>query len=480
MRDTLEDVLARPWRVTAVAVGGLLAAIIVAGLLGFLLNRHIARAAEQTLRYDVEVEDHGHDLQTAVLEVRHRHRNIAFLGNSPASAAGLEQAYELLRDEIDEYEEMGVREPGMVRPEEFRRMAARYYEGFRPAVNLAEADREEFARESDLGLARLQELKDAADGVDVMGEKLAERSLRDMQGAATASALVLLAAICGLVLVGAALAYAAVRVVNQLRDFSRAKTEFLADVSHELRTPLTVLRGNAEVGLSLGDGGCAHEKMLKKIVQESVRMSRMVEDLLFLARSDSAVVPLSKEAVAVAPLLAELAERAEVLLGERGCAFETNLRAEGYLDADRAKVEQAVMAVVDNAAKYGCPGGKVRLSSASEGGCLRVEVADEGPGIPEGDLPRIFERFYRPDKARSRALGGAGLGLSIARTIIEAHGGRIRADSRVGEGTEVSIHLPLCAAGSDETPGRSRDVKSTEKSHAARPESSGGGRRARA
>lgn len=446
LRNIVGTVLAQPWRVTVLAVGGLLAAIIVAGLLGFGLNRHIAGIAEETLRYDVEVEDRGHDLLVAVLDVRHQHRNIAFLDGSAGGIEELDQAYRRLQDEVDAYEDLGVREPGMVRPNELRAMAEEYRAGFRPAVGLAESDPAAFERASEEGLGRLKELEEAAIGVDEAGEDLAAGSLRQMNGAATTSASVLLAALCGLLLVGAALAYALVRVVNQLRDFSRAKTEFLADVSHELRTPLTVLRGNAEVGLALGGDGCSHGKMLDKIVRESERMSRMVDDLLFLARSDSAAPPVHREVVDAGPFLAEIAQRAEVMLRKRGCALATYLPAEGLLEADPARLEQAIMAVVDNAAKYGRSGGEVRLTADNEGEMLRLEVSDEGLGIPEEDLDRVFERFYRPDKARSRALGGAGLGLSIARAVVEAHGGRIRAESRPSEGTKVSLLLPMSAA----------------------------------
>lgn len=441
LKNILGNVLAQPWRATALAAGGLLAAIIVAGLLGFFLNRHIAATAEEALRYDVEVEDRGHDLEVAVLEVRHRHRNIAFLGRSPGDARELDAAYRRLQREVDEYEDLGVSVPGVVTPEEFRRMAEEYHSDFRPAIGLAGSDRAAFERASGAGLRRLAALEEAAAGVDEAGEELSAASLTEMDRAASTSASVLLAAILGLLLVGAALAYATVRVVNQLGSLSLAKTEFLADVSHELRTPLTVLRGNAEVGLALGDDGRS-QKMLGKIVEESERMSRMVEDLLFLARSDAAP-PLREEAVDVAALLAGLAERAEVLARERGTKLAADLSAEGRLVADAARIEQALMALVDNAAKYGPPGGEVRLAATNKGHHLSIEVSDGGPGIPEADLRRVFERFYRPDKARSRAMGGAGLGLSIAKTIVEAHGGTIRADNRPGGGATVSILLPL-------------------------------------
>jgi two-component system, OmpR family, sensor histidine kinase VicK len=267
---------------------------------------------------------------------------------------------------------------------------------------------------------------------------------------------VLLAVIFGLLLVGAGLAYATVRVVNELRrlyteqqetteklaEANKAKIEFIADVSHELRTPLTVLRGNAQVGLALG-GECDHADILEEIVEESKRMSRLVEDLLLLARSDSASVPLDLKTVAVESLLAEIAGRAETLARERGAELEAKLEGGGFVEIDRQQIEQAVLILVDNAAKYGPPGGTITLASSVRSGELRISVEDSGPGIPKEELPRIFERFYRLDKARSRQLGGTGLGLPIAKTIVEAHGGRIEAASQLGEGTKISLSLPL-------------------------------------
>ena len=142
--------------------------------------------------------------------------------------------------------------------------------------------------------------------------------------------------------------------------------------------------------------------------------------------------------------MSELAGRATVLARERGATLETDLRAEGTLRADPTRLEQAVLILVDNAIKYGPPGGTVTLrSDVTRSGELRITVEDDGPGIPKEDLPRIFERFYRVDKARSRRMGGTGLGLPIAKTIVEAHGGHITAESRPGRGTRMSIHLPL-------------------------------------
>jgi len=203
-----------------------------------------------------------------------------------------------------------------------------------------------------------------------------------------------------------------------------------------------VLRGNAQVGPAL-DSDPDHAQLFGEIVAESKRMSRMVEDLLFLARSDAASPPLEFETVTVAPFLTELAGRAEVLARDFSAELERKLEGEGFVEIDRQRIEQAVLILVENAAKYGPPGGKSTLASSVRSGELLISVEDRGPGIPKEELPRIFERFYRLDKARSRRLGGTGLGLPIAKTTVEAHGGRIEAESHLGEGTKISLRLPL-------------------------------------
>jgi signal transduction histidine kinase len=224
----------------------------------------------------------------------------------------------------------------------------------------------------------------------------------------------------------------------------RAKMDFLADASHELRTPLTVVHTNAQVGAQLEEEP-AQREIFEDIVNESSQMSRMVENLLFLARSDSESPLLEMEIIAVPTFLAALKGRAETLARGRGASFEANLSGEGEFRADPARLEQAVLILVDNAAKYSPAGERVTLSANTESGELLIRVEDRGPGIPEEHLPHIFERFYHADKARARKQGGAGLGLSIAQTIVQAHGGRIEAESHVGEGMKMSLHLPLAA-----------------------------------
>ncbi len=230
------------------------------------------------------------------------------------------------------------------------------------------------------------------------------------------------------------------RAEAALAEAARAKTNLLADVSHELRTPLTVIRGNADIGLEL-QRGCAHDEILEEILREASTMSRMVEDLLFLARSDAAAPMFRLEPVSTQSFLAALASRAALLSQERGAVLETTLSGTGQLRIDPMRAEQAVLALVDNAARYSPAGEKVTLTSAIAGGELRIEVADRGPGIPAGDLPRVFDRFYRVEGSQEQ--NGTGLGLSIATTIAEAHGGRISAESRLGEGTRMSLYLPL-------------------------------------
>jgi signal transduction histidine kinase len=453
----------QPWRITIAAVGGLLIAIFIAGFVGLLSNLRVEGVTDDA-RYDLALEDEGDDLRAAVLDVRHYQRNITFSGPSKVQIDNFEDSYDQLEEEIRELEDTGVRDQDAPQPDQIRAMAQEYYRDFRPAIGLYETDRDAFERASDRGLERLDELARIGESLDELGERLSEESLAKVDRATQTARFVLLAVIFGLLLAGAALAYIAVRVVNELRkaydkqqetarklaEASQAKTDFIADVSHVLRTPLTVLRGNAQVGLALG-GDREHAELFEEIVDESRRMTRLVEDLLFLARSDAASVPLQTETVDAVPLMHGLAGRAESLARERGAKFDSTISGEGQLRVDAARIGQAALILVDNAAKYGTPGGLVTLSSeVTRTSKLRITVEDLGPGISSQELPHVFERFYRVDKNRTRlgdgegtGRGGTGLGLPIARTIVEAHGGHIEIVSQQGEGTKVSLYLPL-------------------------------------
>lgn len=451
----------KPWWIPLLTVGGLLLGIIAAGLVGLLLNLNVQRAAEAA-GYDVELEDHGDDLRVAVLDLRQYHRNLLFYERTPDRVSEFEQAYDALQQEIDEIEELGVRDPSAPQPDEIRRTATEYYDGFRPAVRAvsssidsgesSDANQEALETASDQGLARIQEMDSTAEEIDEVAERRTEDELGLVDSASSRAVGLLVAAVGGLLFAGAMLAYLTLQVVSELRrlyaeqrEAAQAKTDFLADVSHELRTPLTVLRGNAELGLAL-DRDWVHRDLLEEILGESSRMTSLVEDLLFLARSDSRTVPLETRLTGAYDLLEKVVCRAQVLARERGAALEVHLQGNGELQVDPHRVEQAIMVLIDNAFKYGnCHGTgqqPVTLSSRNEGGSLRVEVTDCGPGIPGEELGKIFERFYRLDKARSRKLGGTGLGLPIAKTIVEAHDGRIEVKSVIGEGTTIAVILP--------------------------------------
>ncbi|QWV94706.1 PAS domain-containing protein [Geomonas oryzisoli] len=233
--------------------------------------------------------------------------------------------------------------------------------------------------------------------------------------------------------------------ISALKRVERIRRDFVANVSHELRTPVTVIKGYAETLLS---GALAHdpargERFLQIILNHAERLSGLVRDLLALSELESGEVGLKPEKIAVA----DAARHALLLVAQRGEEKKIGL---SYLDdgeglqvqADRARLEQVLINLLDNAIKYSEAGGKVELSARPEGALVRISVRDSGIGIPEKDLPRLFERFYRVDEARSRDNGGTGLGLSIVKHIVQAHGGTVRVESEPGQGSVFSFTLP--------------------------------------
>ncbi len=451
----------RSWWIVSASLGGLLIAIAVMGLVSLALNQRVKTVVDEAVRYDVELEHLGHEIRLAVLDLRNRHFNLRDAGPSATELAEFERSYTYLLETIAAIERLGVRDPDIPQPAALRAVAEEYHATFFPALQLYDDDPAGFTQASERGLMLLAELERDARIVQRVGEQQAGLALDSVEWTMTTAQLVLLGVLGGLGLIGAGLVYATVKVMNEFRrlygvqqetaqrlaEALRAKNDFIADASHELRTPLTVLRGNAQLALAL-DSSCAHAELLGEILREANRLSRLVEDLLLLARADAASLPLVRERLAVGPFLAGLADRAAALARQHGASLRTALDAEGWLDVDPTRIEQGVLALVDNAAKYGPPGGVVVLASGIRGGELVIEVVDHGPGIPPEELPLIFERFYRVDKARSRARGGAGLGLPIAKTIIAAHGGRIEAMSHPGQGTTMRIFLPLAAPAS--------------------------------
>jgi signal transduction histidine kinase len=247
--------------------------------------------------------------------------------------------------------------------------------------------------------------------------------------------------------IGVALAAAGGVLVAQLairpvrRAFERQR-EFVADASHELRTPLTVVRANAESLMK--EAAPAQREALQDVVDETAYMSRLVADLLTLAQADQPRFELSREPVDLFDVVQSVERAARSLATERGVTLET--RAEHVpLEADPDRLRELLMVLADNAVRYTPAGGRVSIEGRPAGQRAEIVVEDTGAGIPREHLSRVFDRFYRVDKARSRAEGGLGLGLSIAQEIAKAHGGTIDIESDPGHGTRVRVLLPAAA-----------------------------------
>lgn len=234
-------------------------------------------------------------------------------------------------------------------------------------------------------------------------------------------------------------------MLARLERLFRTQQRFIADVSHELRTPLTTIQGNVDLlRRGVADDPQARRDTLEDIEAELGRMSRLVDDLLLLARLDAGV-RLEAQPVELDTLLLQVYRQAR-LMGN-GVEIHLGHEDQAVVLGDTDRLRQLLLNLVDNALKYTRAGGRVVLSLYQDGGWVRLVVADTGIGIPPEDLepgphglPLVFERFYRADPARVR--GGAGLGLSIAQWIAQAHGGRIEVESQVGEGSTFTVWLP--------------------------------------
>lgn len=228
--------------------------------------------------------------------------------------------------------------------------------------------------------------------------------------------------------------------MERLEQLFVAQRRFLADVSHELRTPLTAVRGNVDL---LERMGGADPESLQDIRSETERMTRLVGDLLLLAQADSNSLPLARVPIDLDTMLLDTAREARVLNNSIQITIGEIDQASVLGDPDRLK--QVVLNLVANAMKYTPAGGRVILGLSQVEGWARMTISDTGIGIPIDEQARVFDRFYRVDKARSRAMGGAGLGLSIAQRITQLHNGRLEVTSEgvPGKGTTFSLWLPL-------------------------------------
>lgn len=234
--------------------------------------------------------------------------------------------------------------------------------------------------------------------------------------------------------------------VRSLRPIIRAldrQRAFVADASHELRTPLTLIRTNVEAWLRRAAG--SNRAYARNIIDEVEHLNRIVGDLTTLALADARHLRIEHVPVELNDVVRDLMAHAQPLAEERGVTLRPELNGGTRIDADPARLRQLLLILIDNALQHTPPGGKVSVGVAREDGHALIRVADSGEGIPAADLPHIFERFYRADKARGRESGGSGLGLAIAKWIVDAHRGEIAVTSAEGKGTEVDVSLPVSA-----------------------------------
>jgi two-component system phosphate regulon sensor histidine kinase PhoR len=233
--------------------------------------------------------------------------------------------------------------------------------------------------------------------------------------------------------------------ITDLRRTDRIRRDFVANVSHELRTPLTAIRGYVE---ALGDATPDESRRFLEIVaRHTMRMERLVRDLLRLARLEAGQESLELVDCSVESLFSSVETDLSALLDARKHEVTRDVAADAIsVPGDPAKLQDAMRNLLENAANYSPEGSRIILRARREGKHVTLAVIDEGPGIPPQDLARVFERFYRVDKSRTREgkdPGGTGLGLSIVRHLVELHGGRVTAANRPARGAVFTVELPL-------------------------------------
>ena len=232
--------------------------------------------------------------------------------------------------------------------------------------------------------------------------------------------------------------------VTRLKELERARSEFVANVSHELKTPLTSILGFVETLKEGAAENAEHRDQFLGIIQDHAqKLHRLIEDLLLLSKVESGAEPLKKEKADLGKMLARIFELHSALLKEKKISYQASMTPNSfYLNVQSTLFSQAVANLVDNAIKYSQNEGKITVQASYDLEDVKIAVTDNGIGIAEMDIPRIFERFYRAEKSRSRESGGAGLGLAICKHIVERHGGRIEVQSKPGAGSAFTMILP--------------------------------------
>jgi signal transduction histidine kinase len=290
-------------------------------------------------------------------------------------------------------------------------------------------------------LARVVLRRQPDGGLVVVG-----RSLQAEQAALRSLLLVLVAGGgLGFVLSAAAAWFLSGRALVPIQQAFQRQQEFVADASHELRTPLTVLRSATDLlNKHRDDPLDKNGELFDDMRGEIVRMERLAQDLLTLARSDAGGLELMTAPLELADVASEVVRRTTPLAQSEGVQLTIHADSQpSTVDADPDRLQQVLLILIDNAVKHTPAGGSVDVRVGRHGQSAQLEVVDTGSGIAAEHLPRIFDRFYRADKARARERGGSGLGLAIAKMLVEAHDGQLQLTSTVGAGTQATVTLPL-------------------------------------
>jgi two-component system heavy metal sensor histidine kinase CusS len=233
-------------------------------------------------------------------------------------------------------------------------------------------------------------------------------------------------------------------MLARLESAVKRLSQFTADASHELRTPIALIRTTAELTLRRERSADTYREALSEIAAESERTTRLIEDLLLLARADAGLPTLPLENVELTPLVRDICEQGQVLAEARQLQISTDLPEEPvFVRANDPALRRLLLLLVDNAVKYTPAGGQITVSVGQDRAGATLAVHDTGIGIPDSALPHVFERFYRADESRNRDAGGAGLGLSIAKWIAERHHASLEAESVLGQGSTFRVRFPL-------------------------------------
>jgi heavy metal sensor kinase len=232
-------------------------------------------------------------------------------------------------------------------------------------------------------------------------------------------------------------------MLERLEAAVKRLSQFTADASHELRTPITLIRATAELTLRRERSAETYREALRHIIDESDRTTRLIEDLLLLARADAGLPALPLDRVELTPLVRDVCEQGQLLAQARQLEISSEAPEQPvYVDANDPALRRLLLLLVDNAVKYTPAGGRITVSVGMEPSGATVTVRDTGIGIPDTALPHVFDRFYRVDESRNREAGGVGLGLSIAQWIAERHHARLEAESVVGQGSAFRVRFP--------------------------------------